>query len=154
MTGGAGPHQYTSHSRILGCMPLNCVSQCTIDSFVRRSQSCGPRRVAFQQAFNPPPTCFAVSFFLASPQVSASKTTLTETNLLEVCPAKVRPHYFVFHQHFSWRPGHHLSESLHSNFGCRTHCHCHLVTKEWPAFRVFYQRLLFPTRGLMFTDLV
>ena len=32
-----------------------------------------------------------------------------------LCPAKVGPRYLVFHQHFSWVSGHHLSGSLHSN---------------------------------------
>ena len=41
MTGGTGPLQYASHSRILGCVPLHCVRQFAIDSFVSRSQSCG-----------------------------------------------------------------------------------------------------------------
>ena len=35
MTSGAGPLQYASHSRVLGCVPLDCVSQCAIDSFVQ-----------------------------------------------------------------------------------------------------------------------
>ena len=30
-----------SHSRILGCVPLHCVRQCAIGSFVSCSQSCG-----------------------------------------------------------------------------------------------------------------
>ena len=113
----AGPLQYASHSRVLGCVPLDCVSQCAIDSFVSRSQSCRPRRVTLQQAFNPPPACFAVSLLasLASSQIPTPGTTLAETPPLEVCPAKVGPRYLVFHQHLSWVSGYHLRGSLHSD---------------------------------------
>ena len=92
-------------------------SQCTIDSFVSRSQSCRSSRVTSEHGFNPPPTCLALSLLslLASSQIPAPRTTLAETPLLEVCPAKVGPRYLVFHQHFSWVSGHHLSGSLHSH---------------------------------------
>ena len=61
-SGGAGPLQYAPHSKVLRCVPLDCVSQCTIDSFVSRSQSFGSSRVDFQQALDPLPACFAESF--------------------------------------------------------------------------------------------
>ena len=48
MTCGAGPLQYAPHSRVLSCVPLDCVSQCTIDSVVSRSQSCGSHRVVLR----------------------------------------------------------------------------------------------------------
>ena len=54
-----------------------------------RSQSCGPRRVAIQQAFNPPPTCFTVRLLSLLSQVPTPRTTFTETQLFEVCSAKV-----------------------------------------------------------------
>ena len=98
-----------------------CTGQCTIDSFVSRSQSCGPGRLAFQQAFNPPPACFAVTLLspLTSSQVPAFRTTFTETPLSEVCSAKVGPRYFVLHQHVSRGPGHHLCGSLHSDLNVK-----------------------------------
>ena len=49
---------------------------------------------SLQQGLNSPPTSFAVSLLL-SLQVLASRTPLTETRLLEVCSARVRPRYFV-----------------------------------------------------------
>ena len=121
MTGDTALLQYPSHSWILGRVWLNCVSQCTIDPLVGRSQSRGPGRIPFQQAFNPPPACFAVTLLpsLASPQVSASRTTLTETPLFEVCSAKVGPCHFVLHQHLSRGPGHHLCGSLHSDLNVK-----------------------------------
>ena len=102
---------------ILGRMSFNCIGQCTVDPLVSGSQSCGSSRIALQQAFNPPPTCFAVSLLpsLTSSQVSASRTTLTETPLFEVCSAKVSPCHFVLHQHLSRVSGYHLRGSLHSN---------------------------------------
>ena len=69
-----GPLQYASHSWILGRVSSNCISQCTSDSLVSRSQSCGPRQVAFQQAFNSPPTCFAVSLAVAPDQFSGTRS--------------------------------------------------------------------------------
>ena len=117
MTSGSGPLEYAPRSIFLGCVPLDCVSQSAIDSFVSRSQSCGSSRVAPQQAFDPLPACFAVSLLssLFSTQIPAPGTTLAETPLLEVCPAMVGPRYLVFHQHFSWVSGHHLRGSLHSD---------------------------------------
>ena len=124
MTGGAGPLQYAPHSRVFSCVPLDCVSQCTIDSFVSSSQSCGSSRVALQQAFDALLACFAVSLMssLANSQIPAPGTTLAETPLLEVCPAKVGPRYLVFHQLFSClgAPSQRLSPL---QLGCRTHCH-------------------------------
>ena len=66
---------------------------------------------------NPPPACFAVSRLpsLASPQVPASRTTLSQTPLFEVSSAKVGSRHFVLHQHVSWGPGHHLCGSPHSD---------------------------------------
>ena len=46
MTEETSPLQYASHSWILGLVSFNCLGHCTIDSFVCRSQSCGPKRVA------------------------------------------------------------------------------------------------------------
>ena len=86
MTSGAGPFQYASHSRVFGCVPLDCVSQCAIDSFVSRSQSCRPRRVTLQEAFNPPPPAsFAVSLLasLASSQIPTPGTTLEVYSVLD-----------------------------------------------------------------------
>ena len=62
-------------------------------------------------------TCFAVSLLstLPSSQVPASWTPFTETALTEVCPAKVRPRYFVLHQNLARVTKHHLSGSLHSD---------------------------------------
>ena len=99
------------HSRVLSCVPLHSVTQCTIDSFVSGSWTCGSSRVALQQAFDPLPACFAVGLLssLASSQIPALGTTLAETPLLEVYPAKIGPRNLVFHQHFSWVSGHHLS---------------------------------------------
>ena len=121
MTGDTAPLQYPSHSWILGRVWLNCVSQCTIDPLVGRSQSRGPGRIPFQQAFNPPPACFTVTLLpsLASPQVSASRTTLTETPLFEFCSAKVGLCHVVLHQHVSRGPGHHLCGSLHSDLNVK-----------------------------------
>ena len=77
------------------------------------SAACGPNRIALQQVFNSPPACFAVGFLssLASSQVPASRATLTETPLFEVCSAKIGPRRFVLHQHLSWSLGHHLRRS-------------------------------------------
>ena len=98
-------------------MSFNCFLQCTINSFISRSQSCGSNRVASQQGFDPRPTCFAVSLLstLACSQVSASRTTSTETPLFEVCSAKVGPRYCVLHQHFSRGAKHRLRGPLHSD---------------------------------------
>ena len=95
MKDDTGSLQFASRSWILGRVSFNCLGQCTVDSFVSRSQSCGPRSVAFQQAFNSPPTHFAVSLLspLTSSQVPAPWTNFTETPLFEVCSAKVGPRY-------------------------------------------------------------
>ena len=61
MTDNTGPVQYHSRSWILGRVSFNCTSQRAIDPFISRGQSGGSRRVASQQGFDPPPTCFAVS---------------------------------------------------------------------------------------------
>ena len=71
---------------------------------------------------------------LTGSQVSASRTTFTETPLFEVCSAKVGPRHFVLHQHLSWFSRHHLRWSFHSD-ECRMHCHCHLETMGRLAFR-------------------
>ena len=118
MADDTGPLQYASHSWILARMPFNCIGQRTIDSFVGRSQSCGPDRIALQSAFSPPPpACFAVRLLshLASSQVSASRATFTGTPLFEVCSAKVGPCHLVLHQHLSRVSGYHLRGSLHSD---------------------------------------
>ena len=83
VTDGTRPFRCSPHSSILGRVPFNCISQCTIDSFVSSSQSCGSGRIAFQQAFNPPSACFAASLLspVTSSQVPASRTTLTETTV-------------------------------------------------------------------------
>ena len=75
MADDTDPLQYASHSWILGRVSFNS-SQCEVDSFVSRNQSCGPC----------PLTCFAVSLLssLSSPQVLARKTTFTEAPLIEV----------------------------------------------------------------------
>ena len=113
MTDDTGPLQYAPHSWILDRVPRNCISQCTVDSFVSRSQSCGSRRVAFKQAFNSPPTCFAVSLLspLTSSQVPAPSTTFTDTPLFEVHSANIGPCYFVLHRHLS-RGARHISSGL------------------------------------------
>ena len=123
MTGRADPLQYASHSRFLGCMPLDCVSQCAIDSIVSRSQSCGSSRVALQQAINPLLACSTVR--LLSPGQFSNVGT-RDTPLLEVCPTTVSPRYLVFHKHFSWVSAHHLSGSLHSNLDVER-----IVTAIW-----------------------
>ena len=98
MTDGTGSLKYASHSRILGRVSFNRISQSTIDSLVSRSQWCR----SFQQGCVSP-TCFAVSLLspLASSQIPAPGTTFAGTPLFEVCSAKVDPRCFVFHQHFS-----------------------------------------------------
>ena len=97
MTDDTSPFQYPSHSWILGR-----VSFCTIDSFVSRSQSSGPRRVASQQGFNSSPACFAMGLLspLSCPQVPAPETPFAETPLIEVCSPKVGPCDFALHQNF------------------------------------------------------
>ena len=68
-TDNTGPLQHASYSWILGRVSLNCIKQCTTKSFVSRSQSCGPRRVASQQDFNSPPTCFTASLLSSLPSL-------------------------------------------------------------------------------------
>ena len=150
MTDDTGPLQYASHSWIHGRMTFNCIGQCTTHSFISRNQSCGPRRVALQQSFNDPPTCSAVSLLssLSSSQASASKTPFTETPLVEVCSAKVRPRYFALHQNFAWGTWHHLSGSLLSDLNVERG-----VTAIWRprallAFRVLDRHPIFPIQEL------
>ena len=142
MTDDTGPLQCASHSWILGRVSVNCISLCTIDSFVSRSQSCGSSRVAFQQAFNSPLACFAVSLLspLTSSQVQAPRTTFTRTPLFEVCSAKVGPRYFQ---------GSKVPSPWASPFRLeiRMHCHCRPETTERLAFRVFYPRPTSPPQG-------
>ena len=57
MTDDTSPFQFASCSWIPARVSFNCIGHCTTDSFVSRSQSGGPRRVAFQQAFHSSPTC-------------------------------------------------------------------------------------------------
>ena len=61
----------------LGRVSFNCICQRTIDPLISRGQSGWSRRVASQQGFDPPPTCFAVSF--AVPGQFSS--TVTQDNL-------------------------------------------------------------------------
>ena len=149
MTSGAGPLQYASHSRVLGCVPLDCVSQCAIDSFVSRSQSCRQRRVTLQQAFNPPPACFAVSLLasLASSQIPTPGTTLAETPPLEVCPAKARSSLPCFPSAPLLGLGVPSPRVSPFRLECRMHCHCHPGTTERLVFQVFCPRPISPTRG-------
>ena len=77
-------------------------------SFVSRSQPCGPCLVTFQQAFSSSPTCFAVA------------------PSFKVCPAKVGPRNFVFHQHLSGGAKHHLCKPLHSDLNVKC-----IVTAIW-----------------------
>ena len=100
------------------------------------AKSCGPRRVAFQQGFNSPPTCFAVSVLSSwsSSQVPASKTPFTENSLIEVCSAKVRPRYFVLHRDEA-------PSQIASTFRleCRTRCHCRLETTGLSEYSIRIQ---------------
>ena len=125
---------------VLFSMPLiprfNCIGQCTIDSFVSRSQSCGPGRAVFQRCFNSPPTCFAVSLLssLSSPQVLAPRTPFAEPPLIEVSSAKVRPRDFV------------LQDEALSRRVCPFQPNVQrVVTAVWGLpFRVFDGRPIFP----------
>ena len=128
MTGGAGPFQYTlTPGSLARSLSTGSASARLILSSAAASRA-DPARVALQQAFDPLPACFAVSLLssLASSQIPAPMTTLAETPLLEVCPAKVGPRYLVFHQHLSWVLEHHPSESLHSNLDVER-----IVTAIW-----------------------
>ena len=150
MTDDTGPLQHASHSWILRRMSFNCISQCTTYSFVSRSQSCGPRRVTFQQAFNSTPTCFAVRLLspLAGSQVPASRTTFTETPSFEVCSAKVGSPYLVFHQHLSGERG--TTSAGLSIPTCVSNA-VSLPSGEHGqlAFRVFGPRPISPTQGIL-----
>ena len=126
---------------------FNCTGQRTIDSFVGRSQWCGPNWVALRQVFGPPPACFAVGVLspLASPQVPPPRATSAGAPSFEVCSAKAGPRHFVLHQHFSQGARHHL---------CRTHCHSHPETTGQLAFRVLGPRPISPTAGFSCRSLV
>ena len=132
----------------LVALSFNCIGQRTIDSFVGHSQSFGPDWIALQQVFNPPPAFFTASLSspLTSSQVSASKTTLTETPLLEVCSAKVGPRCFVLHQHFARGLGHHLCGSLHSDLNVDRIVTAIRRPRKQPVFRVFCPRPISPTQ--------
>ena len=86
-------------------------------------------------------------------RISASRATIAETPLFEVCSAKVGPCHFVLHQHLSWVSGHHLRGSLHSEPECHMHCHCHPETMKRLAFRVLCPRPISPIL-LMFAERV
>ena len=140
-TDDTGSLQYAPHSWIRGRVSFNCISQCTIYPFVSRSQSCGPRRVAL----NSYPTCLAVSLLslLTSSQVSPPRATFADAPSFEVCPAKVGPRNFVFHQHFS--KGARPLQASPFRLECRMHCRHHLETAGQLAFRVFGPRPISPT---------
>ena len=74
---------------------------------VSRSESCGPKRVTFQQAFNSSP---------------ALKAAFAEVPSFEVCSAKEGPRYSVFHQH-------HLCGRLHSDLNVE--CLVTAVRRPW-----------------------
>ena len=120
-----------------------------VDPLVGRSQSCRTDRIALQQAFNPPPACFAVSLLpsITSPRVPAPRTTFTETPLFEVCSAKVRSRHFVLHQHVSRGPGASSLRVSPFRHECQMHCHCHPETMERLVFQVFCPRPISPTQG-------
>ena len=129
MTDDTGPLLRASHSWILGRASFNCVSQCAIDSFVSRSQSCGPRRAASQQG------CQSVAMSLLSPlassQVPAPRTDLAETPSFEVRSAKVVARYLVFRQHVSrGRRGTISARASPFQLECRMRCHCSPGTTE------------------------
>ena len=126
VTDDTGPLQYASHSWILGRVSFNCISQRTIDSFVGLSQSCGPNWIALQQVFNPPPARFAVSLLspLTSSQVSASKTTFTETPLFAVCSPSAPLQ----------GPGAQSPRVSPFRLESRMRCHCHPETMEQLVF--------------------
>ena len=138
---------YASHSWILSRMSFNCIGSCTIDPFVSRSQSCGSKRVTFQQAFNSPPTCFSVSLLplLTSSQIPAPRTTFTETPLFEICSAKIGPRNCVFHQQFSMECEAPSPRASPFRLEYRMQCHCLPETMGRLEFRVFDPRPIFPT---------
>ena len=93
------------HGSLVACRSTASASARLILS-ISRSQSCRPRRVAFQREF-------------AVVLVQFSDTGFTETPLTEVCSAKVRPRYLVFHQHFSKGARHHPRGPLHSDMNVK-----------------------------------
>ena len=109
------PFQYASLSRILGRLPFN--GRWTIDSFVGRGQPCGTRKATIHQGFDPLPPYFLVSLLssLSAPRVSTSRTPFTETPLIEVLSAELRPRHLVLHQQIAWGTRHHLRRSLLSD---------------------------------------
>ena len=137
-----------SHSWILGRVSLNSISQCTIDPLVGRSQSSRPDRIALQQAFNPPPACFAVSL-LPSLASGICIQNNPHTPLFEVRSAKVGPRHFVLHQHVSRGPG--ASSLRVSPFRpeCQMQCHCHPGTRERLVFQVSCPQPTSPDSGTL-----
>ena len=125
-----------------GRVSFNCISQRTIDSFVSRSQSCGPGRVAFQQTFISPPTCFAVSLLssLTSSQVPAPRTTFPETPLFEVS-AKVHPRILALHQNFAQGDVAPSQRASPFRLEYQMHCHCRPETTEQSLVSVQSLRL-------------
>ena len=120
------------------------------------ASSCGPRRrvtFLFQQAFNSSPTCFAVSFLspLTSAQVPAPRATFAEALSFEVCPPKVSPRHFAFHQHFLQESEAPPLQASPFQLECRRQCHCHLETTGQLAFRVFGPRPISPTQAILLT---
>ena len=103
-----------------------CLSTATASARLILSSAAASRAAALQQAFDPLPACFAVRLLssLTRSQIPASRTTLTESPLLEVRPAKVLE---------VWAPSQRVSPF---QLECRTHCHCHLDTTEQLALRV------------------
>ena len=84
-----------------GRMPFN--GRWTIDSFVGRGTPCGTRRATIHQSFDPLPAYFVVRLLssLSAPRVSTSRSHFTETPLIEVLSAEVRPRHFALHQHLA-----------------------------------------------------
>ena len=99
-------------------MSFNCTGQCTIDSFVRAD----PDESPFNKA----------SILLRHASLwdwcchYGTGTPFTESPLIEICSAKVRPRYFALHQHFTWVSGHHLYGSLRSDLNVER-----VVTAVW-----------------------
>ena len=58
--------------------------------------------------------------------ITGTGTPFTESPLIEICSAKVRPRYFALHQHFTWVSGHHLYGSLRSDLNVER-----VVTAVW-----------------------
>ena len=93
MTSGAGPLQYTPHSKNLICVPLDCVT-CPVGLPVSHNQSCGSYQVVLRSFSNMLHCALVVP--PGQPQTPAPETSVAETPLLEVCPAKTSPHDLVF----------------------------------------------------------